>query len=82
MAHPPRQLTMVRDAIEVVMRRLSSIAPSPEVEELRTTAEEYMRQTDSWRVSPPPNGEHDDFMKRVLKLHMALAKMERGTSRT
>jgi len=41
-----RHVALVRDAIEVVVRGLSTFPPPPEVEELRAKAEEYLHAAD------------------------------------
>jgi hypothetical protein len=75
--HPSRRLALVVDAIEVVSRRLSALPASREVEALRARATECRRETDTWRTSPPAAAERDKLMKRVLNLHVEVAKLER-----
>jgi hypothetical protein len=77
-ALPSRRLALVKDAIEIVVRRLSALPASPEVEELRTRAQDYLREADGWSTSPPTVEERERLMKRVLKLHVEVAKLERG----
>jgi hypothetical protein len=77
MAHPSRQLGPVGDPIDVVLRRPLALPPSPEVEQLRAKAEECLNETDGWKVLPPTNDERDKVMKRVLKIHVEVAKLER-----
>jgi hypothetical protein len=72
-----RRLSLVKDAIEIVVRRVSFLSPSAEVEELRTQAEEYLREAESWKASPPTGEERERLMKHVLKLHVAVAILER-----
>jgi len=76
-ALPPRWLSLVRDAIEIVLRRLSTLPPSPEVEELRARVEQYLRETDGWSASPPTVEEWEKMTKRVVGLHTAVAKLEK-----
>jgi|ERR1035441_1532594 hypothetical protein len=75
---PPYALA--RDAIGVVQRRLSALPPSPEVKELRPRAEDYLQQVQDWQHSPRTAEEWDALMMRVLGLHVAVAKLERGTT--
>jgi hypothetical protein len=77
MAHVSRRLALVRDAIEIVVRRLSTLPPSPELEELRLRAEECLRQADGWAHRPPTVEEREAVMKRVLGLHTAVVRLER-----
>lgn len=43
----------VKDAIDVVLRRLSALPPSPEVEELRARAEDWLQQAQGWQHVKP-----------------------------
>ena len=72
----PQRLAPVRDAISVVVRRLSALRASPEVLEMKARAEEYIRETEAWSSSPPAAKEREDLMKRLLKLHVDVAKLE------
>jgi len=76
-ALPSRRLSVARDALDIVLRHLEAMAPSPKVEELRARAAEYLRELDGWKVSPPATADKDKLMKRVLKLHTEVAKLER-----
>lgn len=77
MAHPSRQLSLVRDPIDVIVRRLSALPPSPRVEALRLKTEEYLREVDGWVVAPPTADKRDRLMKDVLKLHVEVVELER-----
>jgi len=78
---PPDALA--RDAIGVVVRRLCALPPSPQVQELLPRVEECLQQTQAWRQWPrTPRGarEWDALMVRVLGLHVAVTKLERGST--
>jgi hypothetical protein len=78
---PPDALA--RDAIGVVLRRLIALPLSPEVQALLPRAEEYLRQAQAWRQSPRSPWtarEWDALMVRVLGLHVAVTKLERGST--
>ena len=77
MALPTRRLSVIQEAIDVVLRRLSAVPPSPKVDELRAQAEECLRKTDGWSASYPVAQEKERLMMRVLKLHVEAAKLER-----
>jgi hypothetical protein len=68
---------VVRQAIDVLFRRLEGLSPSPAAEELRAEVRDCMRKAGEWTASPPPDRERDGLMKRVLALHVELAKLER-----
>jgi|HubBroStandDraft_4_1064222.scaffolds.fasta_scaffold905114_1 hypothetical protein len=74
---PSLRLFRVKDAIEVVVRRLAALPQSVAVEELRVKIEESRREADDWKVSPPNAEERERLMRRVLRLHVAVAKVER-----
>ena len=40
-------------------------------------AEECIRVVDGWKVSPPAPKDSEKLMRRVLKLHVAVGKIER-----
>lgn len=71
-----RRLSLVRDAIGVVVRRLEALPVSPEVEDLRLRAEEYLREVDGWRVLLPALEERERLMKLALSLHVEVARLE------
>jgi hypothetical protein len=71
------RLFRVKDAIEVVARRLAALPPSTEVDELRLKVDESRREADDWKLSPPNAEERERLMRRVLRLHVAAAKVER-----
>jgi hypothetical protein len=74
---PSSQLSLVKDAIELVVRRLSTLPPSAEVEALREKADEYLRNADGWKVSPQTPEERDRIMKHVLNLHSEVVELSR-----
>lgn len=76
-AHSSAKLSIVRDAIDVLHRRLLALPSTPEIEELRIKAAEFHEQASSWERAPPPAEERERLMKQVLKLHVDLAKIER-----
>jgi hypothetical protein len=75
-AHVSKRLALARDAIEVVVRRLSALMPSPEVEDLWHRVEDCRQQVDGWAQRPPTVEEREAVMKRVLGLHTAVARLE------
>jgi hypothetical protein len=83
-AHSSAKLSVVRDAIDVVLRRLSTLPSTLEIEELRKKAEDFRQETDGWTSAPPAAEESGKVMKLVLKLHLEVAKLEReaGTERS
>jgi hypothetical protein len=82
MGHPSLRVSLAKDAINVVVRRLSALPSSLKVEELLATAEECVRVVDGWKVSPPAPKESEKLMRRVLKLHVTVGKIERPVPRT
>jgi hypothetical protein len=78
-AHSSAKLSVVRDAIDIVLRRLATLPSSPEIDELRKRAEDVRLETDGWTSAPPSAEESGRIMKLVLKLHVDVAKLERET---
>jgi hypothetical protein len=75
---------VVRQAVDVLFRRLERLPPSnaSAIEELRAKVWDCMRQAGEWTVSPPACPERDELMKRVLALHVELAKLESQAPQT
>jgi hypothetical protein len=73
------KLSVVRDAVDVVLRRLSTLPSSPEIDELRKKAEGFRIEVEGWTTAPPAAEDRDRLMKLVLKLHVGVANVERET---
>jgi hypothetical protein len=43
-------------------------------------AQDCQTQLDAWPTCPPTADEREELMKRVLGLHVELAKLQRGTT--
>jgi hypothetical protein len=78
MADSSQRRSVAKAAIDNIMHRLSALPSSPTVEALRAQAAEYLKETDAWASSQPAEEEKERLMKRVLKLHVAVAKQERA----
>jgi hypothetical protein len=73
------KLSVVRDAVDVVLRRLSTLPASPEIDELRKKAAGCRVEVEGWTTAPPAAEDRDRLMKLVLKLHVDVAKVEQET---
>lgn len=71
------QLRIVREAIDVVLRRLERLSPSDKAEQLHVWVQECLEETDQWNASPPTPRDREVLMKRLLALHVAVTKLER-----
>ena len=71
------RLTIVQEAIEVVLRRLERLPPSEKLDELRTLIRDCMQETTRWTILPPIDREQDVLMTRILALHVEVTKLER-----
>jgi len=76
MALQARRLAVVKNATDIVIRRLAALPPSAEVLELQAKAEECRREVDGWSASPPSAADSDKFMERLFMLHIAVGKLE------
>jgi hypothetical protein len=77
MAPTSRRRSAVKESIDDILRRLSAIPSSPEADGLRALAEGYLGEADAWSASQPVAAEKERLMKRLLKLHLEVAKLER-----
>jgi hypothetical protein len=73
----PARLRLVLDAIDIVLRRLELLHPSPDVVALRAAAVRQLREAQDWERAYPSLEEQERLMKRVLFLHVGTAKLER-----
>jgi hypothetical protein len=72
-----RQLMVVRDAIDVVLRHLECLPTSDRAEQLRAWVQDWRQETEQWRASPPTAREREGLMIRLLAVHIAVTKIER-----
>jgi hypothetical protein len=77
MAQSSRRRSAVRDSIDDIVRRLSALPSSPDVDAFRAQAADYLREQEAWSESQPVAREKEQLMKRVLELHLKIAKLER-----
>jgi|HubBroStandDraft_4_1064222.scaffolds.fasta_scaffold323492_1 hypothetical protein len=77
MAPPSFRFSIARDAVEAVLRRLTTLPPSADVVGLRTKAEEYLGEVEGWSQSPPTPSVSEELMRSVLKLQIKVGKLER-----
>jgi hypothetical protein len=71
------RLSIVRGEIDGVLRRLADLPPSADVVGLRAKAEEYLGEVNGWITSPPTPDASEELMRRVLKLRVRVAKLDR-----
>jgi hypothetical protein len=71
-------LSVACHAIDVLLQRLSALSPNPEVQALEATARHYLREAEKWDAAAPTALDRETLMKRVLGLHVDLARMERA----
>jgi|HubBroStandDraft_2_1064218.scaffolds.fasta_scaffold439749_2 hypothetical protein len=68
---------VVRQAADVLFRRLERLPPSDATEELRGRLRDCVRKAGEWTASLPAHREQDELMKRVLGLHVEVVRLER-----
>src|SRR5439155_22605887 len=75
MPGPSRRLSLVRETVEVILRRLRQLSPSTQVNDISARVDECRREAETWTRSVP-NEEREQLMKRLLRLHVEVAKLE------
>jgi hypothetical protein len=70
-----RTVGLVLDAIDIVLRRLERLHPSPDVDAIRVTALHQLREAQAWERAWPPLEEQERVMKRVLDLQASTVKL-------
>jgi hypothetical protein len=68
---------VVRDAANVVLRRLQSLPPSDEKSRLYARARDCAQQVEEWASLPPTTRDRDALMTRLLAVHVEVARLER-----
>jgi hypothetical protein len=74
------RLGLVMDAIDIVLRRLQILHPSPDAAALRAAALRQLRAAQVWERTQPPLEEQEVLMRRVLQLHIGAARLERAAA--
>jgi hypothetical protein len=73
-----KSLSVVREAVDVLQRRLKCVPPSEKTDELQARLRDCLKEAEQWCASAPTHEEHDGLSKRVLALHVAVANLERN----
>ena len=71
---------LVLHAIDIVLSRLETLNPSPDVVALRAAALRHLLAAQTWERALPPLEEQERLMKRVLGLDVGTARLERAKS--
>jgi hypothetical protein len=72
------QVVAIREAIEVVLRHLEALPRCDMTEQLRTRVQDCAQDAEMWSAAWPTPCKMDLLMKRVLALHVEVAKVERS----
>ena len=67
---------VVHDAAKVVFRHLNALPRSQEKERLHTTVRDCLSTAEQWGTSPPSPRDVDALMKRLLQVHVQVARLE------
>ena len=71
------QQKIIRDAVDAILRELSRVPSTPDVDGLLRMAGECLRQAERWAVVTPSREERERLMNRVLMLHAEVAALDR-----
>ncbi|MGO9836830.1 MAG: hypothetical protein ACLP1X_21765 [Polyangiaceae bacterium] len=74
------QFVVIREAVEVVLRRLEYLPHSDARDQLRSRIQDCAQEAEMWSASWPTPREMDTLMKRVLALHVEVTKVERAAA--
>jgi len=75
-----KSLLVVREAADVLLRRLNCLPPSEKADELQARLRDCLKETEQWCASAPTHQEHDGLSMRVLALHVAVTMLERNNA--
>jgi hypothetical protein len=76
---PKSRATVVRNAIDVVLRHLDDLPPSCQTSLLRSRLEECAAESERLNTSQPFGPAQNEIMRRVLALHVEVMDLERQT---
>ncbi len=71
------QLVIIREAIEVVLRHVASLAPSDRTTLLQARLQDCAQEAEMWSAASPTRPEIDALMTRLLALHVEVRTLER-----
>jgi len=72
-----KRTDLARGAVDAAVAALASLPDSDEKSRLLVEAESCARAIQSWPDRPPTSEEREAMMKRVLRLHVAVAALQR-----
>jgi hypothetical protein len=72
-----KDITLVVDALRVVLTNLNAMADSAESRRLREKAASVMKEAKGWKDVPPSVEQREALMKKVLGLHTAMRRLSR-----
>lgn len=64
------RMNIVRQALDDILERLSDLAPTARVRELRTKAMAYDRTVRAWESRPPTEQERSAMLRSVIDLNV------------
>jgi hypothetical protein len=75
-------IRIVRDAVDVVLRRIGDLPRSDGRDDLHARAEACALDASRWGASSPTSRDLDTLMKQVLAVHIELSRLERASAMT
>jgi hypothetical protein len=72
-----KEMRLVVDAVNVVLRELATMPDSRDARKLRETAGAYIDEAYHWSERAPSAEEREALMKKVLALHMKMSRLAR-----
>lgn len=65
----------VAKAIRTATEQLAKMPSSPEVLALKNVIRSVEEELDGWVITPPATEQREGMMKRVMAIHLAIAKL-------
>jgi hypothetical protein len=73
------RMRFAHEAVEALSGALSALSDSVEKETLVGEAEECRRSIEKWNEHPPSSEQRERVMDRILKLHVATARLQKSS---
>ena len=72
-----KRAPLVAKAIRTATEQLAKMPGSPEVLALKHAVSTIEEEIDGWAIAPPATEQREGMMKKVMELHLAIARLVR-----
>ncbi len=81
MPHPTKRTAFLLDAISIALKPLADMPDSAAKEQIIAEAKVCVEAIERWAATSPTPGEREGVTKRVLRLHVTVARLRAAGTR-